>query len=83
MQGGIPLFRSIPCIGCLPNLGGGGGARPPRLSSGREWLEGEEEALLAAEGEGEDDRLRTWRTQTGLGLGHEDFARMTRDLCNS
>jgi hypothetical protein len=31
----------------------------PLLSSGFEWLEGEEEALLAAEGEGEDDLFLT------------------------
>jgi hypothetical protein len=31
----------------------------PLLSSGLEWLEGEEEALLAAEGEGEDDLFLT------------------------
>jgi hypothetical protein len=31
----------------------------PLLSSGLEWLEGVEEALLAAEGEGEDDLFLT------------------------
>jgi hypothetical protein len=34
----------------------------PLLSSGLEWLEGEEEALLAAEGEGEDDLFLTCHT---------------------
>ncbi len=34
----------------------------PFLSSGLEWLEGEEEALLAAEGEGEDDLFLTCNT---------------------
>jgi hypothetical protein len=34
----------------------------PLLSSGFEWLEGEEEALLAAEGEGEDDLFLTCHT---------------------
>ena len=41
----------------------GGAGASPLLSSGREWLEGEEETLLAAEGEGEEDRFRTCRTR--------------------